>query len=121
MNAIKIIVVANLTAVSAIIAFSTLSFFSIPEYRRDINRLYLLCKTCEIAKKQAVKDFNNSNYQIVRFGLPDPPSLRDTVLMKNFDLKIVHGGCGGSKEVDCYNIQMIELLHKKFGNQIFPL
>jgi hypothetical protein len=95
--------------------------FQYQNIEEDINRLYLLCKTCEIAKKQAVKDFNNSNYQIVRFGLPDPPSLRDTVLMKNFDLKIVHGGCGGSKEVDCYNIQMIELLHKKFGNQIFPL
>ena len=89
---------------------------------RNFPNLFDQCKTCEMASKLAIEDFNHSKFQIVRWGLPDSgPSLRDTVLAKDFKIKILHGGCVGFKEVDCYNYSMLKLLYAKYGEKIFPL
>jgi hypothetical protein len=121
MKTLKSILIINSIVVSSIIPILLLFFFD-PVSNSDRFKLFIRCKTCEVAKKLAIEDFNSGKFQVVSWGLLDSdPSARDAALMKTFHIKMIHGGCVPAKEMDCYREQMIKLLYEKFGNQIFPL
>lgn len=81
-----------------------------------LDRLNAKCTTCEKAKQVATTDFQAGHFYLVHVGMPENKSVQRAKLFEErFDIETIAAGCGSSKEIDCYNDQMIQLLADKFG------
>lgn len=99
-------------------------FFFLPplSYPWSYIKIIAGSKSCQTAKQNAVQDFNNGNYQIVEQGLQDRPRHRLPSANKKSKqniIKFIPGGCVVSDEVKCYNEQMLLLLKRKFGKDLY--
>jgi hypothetical protein len=84
--------------------------------RQMLDRLNAKCTTCEKAKQVATTDFQAGHFYLVHFGMPENKSVQRAKLFEDrFNIETIAAGCGSSKEIDCYNDQMIQLLSDKFG------
>ena len=83
-----------------------------PAYRRILSK----CITCEAGSSLAQADFKKGDYFFVEWGLPDSDHyIIDSVLLADYNIKVLHGGCMSITEVRCYQQTMWELLVKKYG------
>jgi len=85
-----------------------------------MEELRYKCRDCEKAKQLAHQDFNQNKFRIIFWGLPDE-GVTETVLVpmlaERFNIKALSGGCIEKPNIECYNQQMKELLHYKFGRE----
>lgn len=80
--------------------------------------LYIIaqCKTCDTASALAESDFKKGQYLLIRWGLPETRStVVGEVLLAEYGIKQIYGGCVKPSEVDCYTNRMAELLLGRYG------
>lgn len=107
-----------------IIGFASAYYFVIPQVffsrPEEIAMVYYKCTSCSAATDHAVSDFKAGNYKIINWGLFSGNSEKlitvSSILDRDYNIKMLGGGCMPISEIDCYNNRMRELLNKKYGN-----
>jgi hypothetical protein len=99
---------------------SLFSWYPDPLHAKHIY-LALECKTELQAENLARKDFSKELY-VLFLNAGDRRArlieLRDSLLLNNYNIRVVHLGCVSDDNVDQYTLTMVKLLHQRYNDEL---